>query len=131
MKSSQNIQLVINGKTVGKVIPDDVILMEAKVNYTYLYFKNGKKVLLCQTLKSLSEKLENHGFVRIHRKTLVNMKYISHFDAINSSFVLKNGKEVEISRRKLRCLRELDWNISDDFVILALKTSTNTPNTSR
>jgi two-component system LytT family response regulator len=115
MNTSQHIQLVINGKTVGKVIPDDVILMEAKVNYTYLYFKNGRKVLLCQTLKSLSEKLEQHGFIRIHRKTLVNTQYISHFDAINSSFVLKNGKEVEVSRRKLRCLKELDWAILGEF----------------
>lgn len=111
MNASQHIQLVVNGKTLGKVIPDDVILMEARVNYTYLYFKNGKKVLLCQTLKSLSEKLEQHGFIRIHRKTLVNTQYISHFDALNSSFVLKNGREVEVSRRKLRCLKEFVWNL--------------------
>jgi DNA-binding LytR/AlgR family response regulator len=109
-----NIHIYLHGKIAGRIIPENVILMEAKVNYTNLHFKNGEQILLCQTLKSLEKKMKGLGFLRIHRKILLNTLYISHFDKINASFILKNGKEVEVSRRKLRNLKlEGDFRIID------------------
>jgi len=99
------VHIYLHGKIAGTVNPENVVLMEAEINYTNLHFRNGDQILLCQTLKSLEEKMKGLGFVRIHRKTLLNTQYISHFDELNTSFVLKNGKEVEVSRRKLRNLR--------------------------
>ena len=105
MNANPEVQIYLHGKIAGTVIPENVVLMEAEINYTNLHFKNGEQILLCQTLKSLEEKMKGLGFLRIHRKTLLNSQYISHFDELNSSFVLKNGKEFEVSRRKLRSLR--------------------------
>ncbi|MDZ7897408.1 MAG: LytTR family DNA-binding domain-containing protein [Arcicella sp.] len=105
MNTNPDIHIYLHGKIAGRIIPENVILMEAEVNYTNLHFKNGEQILLCQTLKSLEEKMKGLGFLRIHRKTLLNTLHISHFDKINNSFVLKNGKEVEVSRRKLRDLK--------------------------
>jgi DNA-binding LytR/AlgR family response regulator len=114
MNTNPEIHIYLHGKIAGRIIPENVILMEAEVNYTNLHFKNGEQVLLCQTLKSLEEKMKGYGFLRIHRKILLNTLYISHFDRINTSFVLKNGKEVEVSRRKLRNLRlEGNFEIGD------------------
>jgi DNA-binding LytR/AlgR family response regulator len=105
MNTNQDVHIYLHGKIAGTIIPENVVLMEAEINYTNLHFKNGEQVLLCQTLKSLEEKMQGLGFLRIHRKILLNTLYISHFDELNTSFVLKNGKEVEVSRRKLRSLR--------------------------
>lgn len=105
MNTNPDIQIYLHGKIVGTVIPENIVLMEAEINYTNLHFKNGEQILLCQTLKSLEEKMKGLGFLRIHRKILLNTLYISHFDELNTFFVLKNGKEVVVSRRKLRSLR--------------------------
>lgn len=105
MNTNPDVHIYLHGKIAGTIIPENVVLMEAEINYTNLHFKNGEQVLLCQTLKSLEEKMQGLGFLRIHRKILVNTLYISHFDELNTSFVLKNGKEVEVSRRKLRSLK--------------------------
>jgi DNA-binding LytR/AlgR family response regulator len=105
MNTNQDVHIYLHGKIAGTIIPENVVLMEAEINYTNLHFKNGEQILLCQTLKSLEEKMKGLGFLRIHRKILVNTLYISHFDELNTSFVLKNGQEVEVSRRKLRSLK--------------------------
>ena len=105
MNTNPNIQIYLHGKIAGTIIPENVILMEAEINYTNLHFQNGERILVCQTLKSLEEKMKGLGFLRIHRKILLNTQYISHFDELNTSFVLKNGREVEVSRRKLRNLK--------------------------
>ena len=105
MNTNSDVQIYLHGKVSGIIIPENIILMEAEINYTNLHFKNGEQILLCQTLKSLEEKMKGLGFLRIHRKTLLNTLYISHFDESNTSFVLKNGREVEVSRRKLRSLK--------------------------
>lgn len=105
MNTNPNIQIYLHGKIAGTVIPANIILMEAEINYTNLHFINGEQILLCQTLKSLEEKVKGLGFLRIHRKILLNTQYITHFDELKTSFVLKNGKEVEVSRRKLRSLK--------------------------
>lgn len=105
MNNNPDVQIYLHGKVAGTIIPENVVLMEAEINYTNLHFKNGEQVLICQTLKSLEEKMKGLGFLRIHRKTLLNTLYISHFDESNTSFILKNGWEVEVSRRKMRDLK--------------------------
>ncbi len=105
MNTNPNVHIYLHGKIAGTINPENIVLMEAEINYTNLHFKNGEQILLCQTLKSLEEKMKGLGFLRIHRKILLNTLYISHFDELNTSFILKNGKEVEVSRRKLRSLR--------------------------
>ena len=105
MNTNSDVQIYLHGKIAGTIIPENIVLMEAEINYTNLHFQNGERILVCQTLKSLEEKMKGLGFLRIHRKILLNTLYISHFDESNTSFILKNGKEVEVSRRKLRNLK--------------------------
>ncbi|WP_026995645.1 LytR/AlgR family response regulator transcription factor [Flectobacillus major] len=97
--------VVVNRKTKQLILPQDVIWMEGAINYTYMYLKNGKRLLLCQTLKSLTNQFAEYGFVRVHRKVLLNRSYIKEFNRCSLSFILTNGQEIEVSRRRLLYLK--------------------------
>ncbi len=62
MNTNQEIHIYLHGKIAGKIIPKDVVLTEAEINYTKLHFKNGnftkfhtaKKVFSsCESVKAL------------------------------------------------------------------------------
>ncbi len=54
----------------------DILCAEALDNYTRIHL-SGKRYLVSQTLKAVEEKLQGHGFFRIHRTWLVQASQIS------------------------------------------------------
>ncbi len=78
----------------------DISYLEGHSNYTLFYFNNGSKLLVSKTMKEY-EDLLNENFVRIHKKFVINMSHLIHFDSKAEMFVLlKNGKKLNISRRR-------------------------------
>jgi DNA-binding LytR/AlgR family response regulator len=78
----------------------NIILLEAKVNYTNIYLKNGKKVMLAKTLKSFEELLLNHQFCRIHRAFLINSNHLQAYNSDLGEAILTNNHRVSASRRR-------------------------------
>lgn len=79
---------------------DEIIRCEADDNYTILYFTGNKKyIIVTKTLSTLEESLADSGFIRIHRKYLINFKHIKKFikNKKNSSVVMIDGAELPIS----------------------------------
>lgn len=69
-------------------------------NYVTLHVEN-KSLLLRETLGSMESRLAPHGFVRIHRATLVNMERVAELRALSTrsvNVVLRNGTELSLSR---------------------------------
>ena len=54
---------------------DSVTYFEAKDKYTFLHTTEQEHIVE-STLAELEVKLDNRSFVRIHRSTIVNIKYI-------------------------------------------------------
>jgi two-component system, LytTR family, response regulator len=87
---------------------EDVVMLEGDSNYTKVWLKNGKKILCAKTLKSYQESLQEPFFVRIHKKTVINLHYLLSFDTHNCENVsLKTGKTLEISRRRKTHFRKV------------------------
>lgn len=78
----------------------NIILLEAKVNYTNIYLKNGTKIMLAKTLKSFEVLLLNHNFYRIHRAFLINSNHLQAYDFDLGEAILTNNLRVAASRRK-------------------------------
>lgn len=91
---------VRNKGMLVKIRFTDILYLEADGNYTNI-FSNDKKYVLRTILKSLEEKLLNHGFARIHKSFLVNLTKI---DAIDAQSVHIGTKEIPISRTQHRWL---------------------------
>ena len=77
-----------------------IILLEAKGNYTIIHLKNGKKMMIAKTLKSLEEKLDNHHFYRVHRAFLINSNHLMNYNASLGEVLLTDNHVVSTSRRK-------------------------------
>src|SRR4051812_40278499 len=58
----------------------DVIRCEADDNYTYLFLKNGTKIVACRTLKEMEEQLQDFSFfVRVHHSYIVNLNEVTKY----------------------------------------------------
>lgn len=53
----------------------DIIRCQANDNFTDMILKDGRKLMICRTLKFYEELLSENGFVRIHKSHLVNIAF--------------------------------------------------------
>src|SRR5687768_15801372 len=71
-------------------LPSEIIRCEGESNYTKFFLHNGKTLMVSHTLKDYESILSDHGFVRVHKSHLINMKYVSSMD--RDGFIwLSNG----------------------------------------
>ena len=83
----------------------DVIRLEAKSNYTLIYAKDRKPMMVAKVLLEYEELLYPEGFVRVHRSHLVNKRYIRGLTQ-TGNLILKDESRVEVSRRRKKNVRE-------------------------
>ena len=87
----------------------DIRLFESEGNYVRVYFDKNRPLIL-RSLNNLDERLNNRTFFRASRKHIINLKWV---DTIENWFngglmvKLKNGEQVEISRRQAAKLKDI------------------------
>lgn len=74
--------------------PTEITHLEAYDNYTYV-FRQDKKYLLSHTLKSIEEKLQPWGFLRVHKSYLVNLMKIT---SIQEGYVFINQEKIPLGK---------------------------------
>jgi len=80
----------MNGFSIVKV--KDIIRCEGERNYSRIYFRDGKSVLVSRTLLEFDNLLVPHGFYRIHRSHLVNLKDVKKFLKTDGGIVEMSDK---------------------------------------
>lgn len=100
---------VRDGERCWIVRTTDISLMESEGNYTRLYF-GGNAPLVFRSLTAIEQRLSSTTFFRANRSQIVNLSWIAAVEndidgrlCVN----LRDGKQVEISRRQSRSLKEL------------------------
>lgn len=100
-------------RTGGKIIfvnSVEVRVIEAQGNYVLLQTAS-KSHTLRESISTVAEKLEQYGFVRIHRSTLVNASMVEEIRTLPSGEIrvcLKgSSKEYSVSRRYRNVVRSL------------------------
>jgi DNA-binding LytR/AlgR family response regulator len=86
---------------------DEVILMQASINYTIIHLHNGQQITSSYTLKFHEKNLQNNLFVRVNKTFLLNQQYISGYSEANNVTIvhLKNGLQIPVSRRRKPLLK--------------------------
>lgn len=81
---------------------DDIVRCEADDAYTVIYLKNKQYLIVTKHLNALEDVLSDYGFLRVHRKFIVNSKYIKKLKKSrkNPSLLLTDGAEVPISESR-------------------------------
>ena len=115
-KSDNNSPLTINdmvfikdGEKCWFVKLSDIRLFESEGNYVRVYFETFRPLIL-RSLNSLESLLNEKEFFRASRKHIINLNFIASVESWFNGGLnvkLKDGKEVEISRRQAVKLKDM------------------------
>lgn len=75
-----------------------IVYIRSEKNYIYYILNDNQVIEERKTLISLEKQLAEYGFVRIHKRTLVNMKYVKEIDLRNHCILLKDKRRLEVGR---------------------------------
>jgi len=85
---------------------DEIIFCEAGGNYTTIHKTDGTQLMVSKNLKVIEERLPVEQFIRIHNGLLVNIKQVSKIDKKDDYMVLRNGKRLSVSTRKMKDIKK-------------------------
>jgi two-component system LytT family response regulator len=105
----KNQVFVKDGEKCWFVKLEDVPMFESEGNYVRVYFGTNKPLIL-KSLNNLANKLDENVFFRANRKFIINLNWIEKIENwFNGGLMvkLKNGEQIEISRRQASKLKEM------------------------
>ncbi|MFK7970321.1 MAG: LytR/AlgR family response regulator transcription factor [Bacteroidia bacterium] len=77
---------------------DDIVYGKADGNFTDLFMKDGSKKMVCRPLRFFEENLVAHGFLRIHKSSMVNLACITRYKrGKGGQLFLQNGTVLDVS----------------------------------
>lgn len=80
---------------------NDIIYLEASINYTHFFLHNGRKIIVSRTLKDFEEMLPSNLFLRIHHSYLVNKNHVERYiRGEGGQVVMTSGTLLDVSKRK-------------------------------
>lgn len=71
---------------------ENISYLEAAGNYTFIYFKDGERLLVCRTLQDMHQRLAAPcRFIRIHRSYIINIDYLDRYVRGKGGYVVLEG----------------------------------------
>jgi DNA-binding LytR/AlgR family response regulator len=107
---AQNLYFLYKSERI-KLNPDEVIYIEASVNYARLV-TSDLTLTTSFHLGFFAESLKQHpNFIRINKSHLINLNYLKSLDWQKSikEACLADGSRLPISRRKAKALKDVLW----------------------
>lgn len=85
-----------------------LVFLQSETNYTWLYWQDGKRMLMPRTLKFYEPKLPKQHFFRLHRNCVVNARYIVAIEREQGGIfvLLTTGERLAISRRRWTAVKQ-------------------------
>ena len=109
-RKSRHDQIFIrDGEACHFVRLNEVFLFEVDGNYTRVHFRDQRPMML-RSLGYLEQRLDPAVFFRANRQQIINLDYVCSIESwINDGLLLtlKNGQQIESSRRQARELKAL------------------------
>jgi len=99
-------------KVSGKILfinLGDVVAVHAKGKCVWLQ-QNSSSYLLRESISVVAERLETHGFIRIHRSVLVNTSFVEEIRPLSTGeycLRVEGGKEYTVTRTYKKNLQSL------------------------
>ena len=87
---------------------EDISLLEARRKFTLVHLPDGK-FLVRRSLKECERRLDSSTFFRASRGCIVNLSHVKQSRFLEDGsliFILRDGKEVVISRRQTSLFRK-------------------------
>ena len=107
--NERDMVFIKDGEKCWFVRLSDIRLFESEGNYVRVYFDTFRPLIL-RSLNSLETRLNEKQFFRASRKHMINLSYIASIETWFNGGLnvkLKDGKEIEISRRQAVKLKDM------------------------
>lgn len=103
--------LCIGYKHQGQHIAKAQILyIEACESYSWIYLRNGSRILSSKTIGAYEEFFSEDNFTRIHRSYLINLSHLKRYEPRYRLMHLKGGIVLPVSHRKNRLISKMMSN---------------------
>jgi two-component system, LytTR family, response regulator len=80
---------------------EDIVYLEASVNYTHIYSSGKNKYIVSRTLKDFEDMLPPEIFLRIHNSYIINKNFVEKYiRGEGGQVVLSNGVSLDVAKRK-------------------------------
>lgn len=99
MEPKQKIAFPYSGGLVF-VDPDEIVHCVSDGNYSTLYFRSDKELIVCRQLIHLEKMLPAGKFLRVHYRHLVGIDHIVRFFHKNNQLLLSTGIKVPVAKRR-------------------------------
>ncbi len=103
--ANDRVKIKCNGDT-HFLDPNQIILCLAEKTKTSIFLQSEEELVCNFNIGELESLLSGRSFIRTHRSYLVNKIYIAKLKPAECVIQLTNGKEVPVSTRKLKQLRD-------------------------
>ena len=85
----------------------DIVHMDGKGSYTFVFTTDGKKIISSKTLKDYENVLPKSQFIRAHKSHIVNIEFVSKYLRTKYGvLVLEDGTEIPISANRKKEVTE-------------------------
>jgi two-component system, LytTR family, response regulator len=79
----------------------NIVHIESSTNYSKVFLKEGKPILVTRLLKDFEDMLLPYRFFRIHNSHLINLNYIRKYvRGEGGQVIMQNGDAIDVARRK-------------------------------
>lgn len=79
----------------------DIVRCQSDNSYTYFFFADGNRTLICRALKDVEMILSDQHFFRVHQSHLINPKFVKNIsNQDGGTLIMADNTEVPVSRRK-------------------------------
>ncbi len=86
----------------------DIIRCESDDKYTKIFLADKKMIMASRTLGDFEAVLHPHGFFRIHKSYLINLKHLKKYlRGEGGQVIMADGSTLDVSRRKKEELLDL------------------------
>ncbi|MEM9856331.1 MAG: LytTR family DNA-binding domain-containing protein [Bacteroidota bacterium] len=99
--------VVADADNVYLIDIQDISHCESTGNYTLFYLTDGRKILITKTLKDYEELLREHGFFRVHRSHIINLRQFEKLTKRDGGvIIMKDGSKLPLAVRRKQLLVE-------------------------
>ena len=99
-KIKQDKKIILESVESGRISIhlSDVLYIESNKHYVVYHLKDSQTVQIRDNISDVEKNYAGYDFIRIHKKYLVNLKYVFNVDRNNRIVAFKQGLDLPVSR---------------------------------
>lgn len=98
LKQYESILLEVSLGKKSSVLYKNIMYVKSDKHYLDFYISGGELIRQRGNMSEIETRLAEHGFIKVHKRNLINMRYIKYIDNRMLEIVLIDNTKLEMSR---------------------------------